>query len=694
MVSPDHLKKQSRNSFVFTCLTCSVIILVFFIITYLRNTHSGLPIGWDTPHYINQMLLASRKGILALMQQTAYYNFGYGMISSILVIAGFSPFHIEIGLPIILCILIVIISGILAKKFSKEEKISVFTIVFATTWFAVYRLGSDLHSNLLTLVFLLASSYFFLLRFERESGKLKWLWFCPLLILASFVHVETTIFFAFILLISALLSYLRNYRTTAAKYSFRRLILDSTLIILFMLPSIVIFFTQFNSLLTQAEGIVVSYPPLKITQWISYIGIFSPIAILVFLLKILKNFRKNHSPFEDFVITWAFLSIVIALAHYIIPTMMIFSERALILFPTPFIYGIGLEIIIKNIPKSGIKYSHIILNSSIIRLTKKMRTLESLISNFSGDIGKVFLCLILITWIFISSFSLTTYYVKPALMVYIPSSGYEKLTWLSNYYQLSRPPIFVYDDYDQYAGGLANLYSNWIQVTYGDHYSYLGDVNSLLSLRETPFKSTQSQVFSKIFLNDMITDNVFNKTKLLQHQIIIISDFYLPRPFPIYYSIGFNEISDGIYVIDPQKVMNKNNFYLPLYCKILSETSSLGWYIIPRDWSESIYSLEFYDQEPSNPIHSDFLIGIDKPGNYSFVLKYFDVANASNLILEINGEFLGEISYRGTLQPAKFTGYFEFSSADIYTFRIISEYVPNQTQHVSLDYLEIFPLMN
>jgi hypothetical protein len=691
------LKKHMKNPFILACLTCSIIILGFFAFFYITFGHSGIPIGWDTPHYINQMLIASRNGLPALMQQTGYYNFGYAILSSFLVIAGLSPFIVEIILPIILCISIISISGILARKFWKDQKTAIFTVLFATTWFALYRLGSDLHSNLLALLFVLASSYFFFIRFDKKNGKLKWLWFFPLLMAASFTHAETAIFFAAILLLSTFLTYLHLHHKISAKYSLRRFVIESFLIVLSILPSTLFFITNFTNLLSQTEGVIVTYAPLSITNWIAFIGIFFPLTIPGFFLAIQKNFRKHNYPFNDFITAWFFISIAFAMIHYVFPTMMIFSERALILFPTPFVFAIGLRTIMNNVSKSAVDRLHAILNSCSLKLYKLTNKPKFYVNTHTfrpptriikgAYVGLIFA-------IFTSSFLLTSYYVKPSLVVYLPSPAYEKLTWLSNNHQLSPPPIFVYNDYDQYAGGLANLYSNWVQVTYGDHYSYVGDVESLLALSETPFKSTESKAFSKIFLENMINNNIFNKANLLKHEIIIISDFYLPRPIPTYNNVPLEEISDGIFIVQSEKLTSDQNVHLPLYFKIIAETSSPGWYKIQKDWAKSTYALEYFNPEPSNPIHSDFIINIAKPGNYSFILKYFDAIDTSSIILEIEGISLGKIQYRGTLQPANFTADFNFETAGIYNLRIILEYAPNQSQYASLDYLEIIPLMN
>lgn len=544
MTSINFMKKLLKNSLVLTFLACAMIILIFFALTYMFIGRGGIPIGWDTPYYLDQMCRASKNGVLAFMHQKGYYRFGYGLLSSFLVTCGISPFLIEMIFPIILCISLVMISGILARRFWKKEKISIFTMLFATTWFAVYRLGADLHASLLALVFLLTSSYFFLIRFDEKSVKSRSFWFLPILMAASFIHPETTIFFAAIFLISAFLSYFRHYRDTTVKYSFRKLILDSVLIVLFMLPSAILYFIQLSDLLTQTSGLIASFPALKITKWIAYMGIFFPIAIPIFFFSFQKNFRKKHCPFDDFVVAWTVLSIAIAIGHYVVPIMAVFSERALILFPTPFVFSIGLAISIKNFPRSATKRANNILETVYVKVFKKERPLKNIFRR-TLKVIKV----MTIIMIFVSSFTLTAYYVKPSMMVFISQSEYEKITWLSNNYQLSTPPIFVYNDFDESAGELANRNNNWIQFIYGEHYLYLGDIDSLLALKETTFESLESQTYSKYFINNMIRDDVFNKSNLLQHKIIIISDFYLPGPIQTHTNVPLEEIYDGIFIV-------------------------------------------------------------------------------------------------------------------------------------------------
>ena len=54
----------------------------------------------------SQQIIESRAGLLPFIQNSDYYNFGYGLILSIFVFAGFSPLAIELIFPVLLSVLV------------------------------------------------------------------------------------------------------------------------------------------------------------------------------------------------------------------------------------------------------------------------------------------------------------------------------------------------------------------------------------------------------------------------------------------------------------------------------------------------------------------------------------------------------------------------------------------------------------
>jgi hypothetical protein len=80
--------------------------------------------------------------------------------------------------------------------------------------------------------------------------------------------------------------------------------------------------------------------------------------------------------------------------------------------------------------------------------------------------------------------------------VFLSSSAFLRLQWIENNLKFPTAPIFVYNDLDPNAGGLGNLYDNWVSAIVGPHLAYLGQVSYLVQLQETPFSNLISRTFS------------------------------------------------------------------------------------------------------------------------------------------------------------------------------------------------------
>lgn len=635
-------------------------VILFFAASYLTYGRGWLPVGWDTPYYAGQTSRIMRQGVLPFLRESEYYNVGYSIVSSTLTTLGLSPLTVEIVLPIALAICLVLESGALVKGVLKDREIAAYATLFSACWFAVYRLSADLHANLLGLVFLLAASRFFLVNYGREkSTRVGWLWFSIITFLASFTHIETTIFFTFILLASLLQFCL----LTPTKARLKRTLAGILLILLPALPGIILYVERVIHLLSYTQGTMLSNAQISPFFWAACLGPLIPLEILGFYLILGSNFtRKRNLEYNVFISSWALTSISFALAHYVLPGAQIFSERALILFPTPLLAATGVKAILW------------------LRLNRSIDPLQFTHGRATS------VCLVFA--LFISSTVITYTYTSPFYFkVNITDSAYEKLLWLSNNHRSKRSPIFLFNDYDQWAGGLGDMYNNWVEAIYGEHYSYLGHLHFFLATKETPFTSKVSQQISAIFLERMTKDGVFHASEPFRHEAILVTDFYLPSPLPKYYEDFLEEIHEGIYVLNTTKYKEPKSTRIPLYCSLKS--SSEGWYSIRRNWAQSIHTLEFSSQKPSGESYCEFAVPIAEPGNYGLALRYWD-GFGSEMALELNGELLDKIEYKGAGEPANFTIKTGFLPAGVHILRIKLQYETGRSQYASLDYLEAF----
>ena len=75
----------NRDFLIISALISCLAIIGLISFAYFTEGHDGLPIGWDTPLYVSQLSSISRDGLLPFIQNSDYYNFGYGLISSVFV---------------------------------------------------------------------------------------------------------------------------------------------------------------------------------------------------------------------------------------------------------------------------------------------------------------------------------------------------------------------------------------------------------------------------------------------------------------------------------------------------------------------------------------------------------------------------------------------------------------------------------
>ena len=116
-----------RLKFLIAYFVPFLFILIYYILAYARYPYINLPIGWDTPWYINAINFAKDGNFLPLLQISYYTNFLYPLLVSLLPL---NAFQIETYVPVILNLLLPIIVYIFVKRTSTYNAY----IAMATTW--------------------------------------------------------------------------------------------------------------------------------------------------------------------------------------------------------------------------------------------------------------------------------------------------------------------------------------------------------------------------------------------------------------------------------------------------------------------------------------------------------------------------------------------------------------------------------
>jgi hypothetical protein len=282
------------------------------------------------------------------------------------------------------------------------------------------------------------------------------------------------------------------------------------------------------------------------------------------------------------------------------------------------------------------------------------------------------------------SWPVTALIEAPNEVVFLTSAEYKQLQWVSTNIKFPNTPIFMFNDVDEYAGGLAQLYDNWVSANVGAHLSYLGLTDYLVHLEQTPFSNTISQTISSAFIQQIRTAGITTKAALLQHPIIIMSDFYRPFPLPTYTSTLFSQVSPGIFIDNATRLEALRNVTLPLY--IIFGAHSGGWYGAPAPWAQSLDTYEVYDSVPPT-VQASFLFGTQPGGTYTLGLRYWD-GSGNDFTVAVDGAPLGTIVYNNTGSPA--IRYFSGIplSQGTHSLTIVVSNTPTVIRrYVSLDYL-------
>ncbi len=625
----------------YVAILCSTsFIIAGFIFSYLLWSHDGLPIGWDTPFYMGESRIVASQGPLALISVQGPYDFLYQMISGLFVWTGISAINVETYLPIGLAALF---PYLLSRLALIQTDLRLATIVALATpgWYAIYKIAADLHANLLGLVFMFTA---IVLISEARSLRRPGAVIGLLLVgFASFTHIETTLFFVTIILISSLSAWALFPVKVAVSVAVATV------------PAAVLFTVHFLQLLGLTGGILSFRSPGSVEFWLLVLGPLLPLAAIGFY----SSIARRNSSLEVFVAIWALASVMIGVSQYFNPETFIFAQRAAILFPTPFLAAFGLRLLRAHARGPTLHWLRFRLSTRWVLIA----ALFLLVVSWPATYGQA---------------------ASENQRVFLNSSAYHRLQWITNNYQFSTLPIFIYNDIDQDAGGLGDFYNNWVSATVGTHLSYLGQVDYLVQLQQTPFSNIVSREISERFMRQISDSAITSKTSLLGHPLILLEDFYNPSPIPSYVLGLFREVSSGVFIGNSTSLGAVKGITQPLYSSMVSTVGP--WNSTKRSWTQSGSALEVQVSSPQTTIQVSYLLSVPAGGTYTIGIRYWD-GIGGGLSVVLNAKTLGTIQYNATTHPLLQSFTVVFPTVGVYNLTITVNKSSVSQQYASLDYL-------
>jgi hypothetical protein len=489
-----------------------VLVVLFYILTNLESSAPGLPTGYDSSYYLAYVKTIQQQGFVGYAQSVNYYNVLYPTISSIPAFLGVGSIMVEIILPVLLSSVTVGAATYLARNASNWYA-GLYSVAFLPGWFALYRMGADYHAELFAMPFLLVSTSLFIrTRKDSRLTKTRYVLFVLCVVLASLAHVETTIFFVAVWIITSLL-WLHRPSTAHSGRAITIMVFSG---IAACAPLGAVWLGGILQLFAKTGGLVGTYSPVP-TFWLE---VFGPSAVLMIMglgHYVLHVRRRPLLDFEVLVAVWGSLSILVGMVCYVLPTFpAIISDRALLLFPAPFAAGSGLDWLLRRI---GTGHTMSFRRSAIT-----------------------------VTIVAIVVTSATYPYVTPRyFQTYIDSNTISELNWLASNYHPPSIPIFVFNFPSACAGDLTLFYDNWVSATFGRHYSYMGTIGNLTETKATNYTSIQSRVVSYLMFQKLQGDGIVSSRTLDEHPIALVSAWYVGQA--TVNNVSVIELIEGISIL-------------------------------------------------------------------------------------------------------------------------------------------------
>jgi len=631
-----------RNYLLICALVSIATISGLWILFYVSYSTNGLPLGWDTPYYVWRIHSAAISGISAFAINARYYDFLYPAVGSLISLAGLDPFGVELLVPVLLWIVGELIIVAIVRREMSDARASLIALAAGSTWFGLFRLSSDLHANLLGLVLMLSGTWLFL----HAQGEARLRRLAPnalglggIVILSSLAHIETTIFVSATWLLGLVFSLWRGL------VSFQRFVVLIATISLSILPGVIIFWYQQQWVAGLLQGRLPAIPTMPLATWILYLG---PVGfVCLFALPVVFYLKRLQISSRIIALTfsWLLLSLAIGFTQYLDQSITPFSERAIILTPTPFLAAIV-------IPR--------------LRSFKLTNQLKGIALIFIITIG-----------------GSTVYYIDIGYRFYgtsISDSASASLQYLQSSRVIDpNRSVFLFSERPNQLGS-SDHNDFWVGAYLGDHYSYLGRVDFLMAGLETPFANDQSAQISRLFLNGLRIAQVRNLT------IVYIADFNYPDPMPSFYWTFLHPLSKSVYEMN-QTAWNPNQVLIPAYSSVLFSTG--GWYSTQGTWARSGSSLELNSTRPNQVANVSLAFAAPQESTYNIVLRIWDGVPANPVSVVLDGTYIHQLTYTGTSMAVNASIFSGVLTKGVHTLTLSVGDEPTMSQYLNLDYISI-----
>jgi hypothetical protein len=529
-----------------------------------------LPVGWDTPRYIWHMKAITEDW--NFIAEIDFNNFVYSLFGSLLVKLGINAFFVEMLLPPILLLTLLVEAYLLLTRLQPNKDWKIYTLVILS-WFCAFRVAADLHSNLLALNMLLPCACF--LNEYLKKGKSLYLGVVTfLLFLSSFTHIESTLFLTFIFFLTVF---------SERDLSKIRRIAIAALLLAVILPAAMLYYVHIKKLLIYSGGSF-GKTAMDLWKWLIYLG---PAGFIgVYQLVSETRFIGKEDFLKRFFAIWGFVSIMFGLIQYLEPSFMIFSERAVILFPTPFlaIHKIGgvncrIDRRIKNSLRTRLKFGALVL----------MMVFNLFIVSYTGIYG-----------------------------ITISPEAYEKMLFLRQRFR-DKPIIIVADWSDRYAGDLGQHIYDWGRAVIGDVYVYVGSVYYLRDWMPTPFFHWSSRQVSNILFQEIRSNfQSFDEAVIIYG--LDFTDFtVIPRDFEAF----LEPLEDDLYIVNMTKFRETEGILvIPVFRH--SRVLYGNWYPSNKSLGDYPFVLECWmtGDIPKTPA-VEVLFAVKEKGNYVISLSFW-----------------------------------------------------------------------
>lgn len=519
-ISPWVLKMKEERYRVFQISFGSLVILIillFFVNLYMTG---ATPLGWDTPKYINGMFMIKEGNMNEFLEYSVHRDhLLYSLLGGVFsIIFNVSPYYIEIYLPILLSIVPVFALFNLSKKWFKNREISLLTLLLTIIWYPIFNYPIYRHANLIGVIFLFVLFTYLPNLYEKEKVSKKHLvtlWILSLL--GSLSHLHTFVFIWGILFLTALIPFLPKMIRVKLGLNFKidgesRKKLMKRIFFLGSAPLFV--FLLF--LMRKGERVIYrekfSFDPFLyfLNRWrIEVFLDFGGYLIIFFFFGLILLARRNkkNQEFkfkENLLLVWCSVSLLLFCFSFPFLQLGVYARRALLSLPLPLIEALGVHKLF-----------------TVLKKKTPFQRLSSLgIHKKHTQMGVLFTGLVLVPMF--GTGTLIYKELTPAPR-HISEKTVNHLRWIGNKKKNCEEPVFVIFTSKKWTSSLAGYWEDWIKCYIEDYYIYPGIIKNLLASKR-PEVILEGDALS--LYKEMKEEGMLNNTKLKQHKVFILPEFY------------------------------------------------------------------------------------------------------------------------------------------------------------------------